>query len=138
MRTNSVLRPPERGGFTLLEVLVAGVLVSVGIVVLAQVVSGSIWAGSSLEGRARAARLADSLLSRIEAGEISINETSIGDFEDMGESDVVWEVQSEAGNEEFLRRLTIRVVWEGAGGLDEFVLQHDFFDRVAVIEEVDE
>ncbi|MBI4617774.1 MAG: prepilin-type N-terminal cleavage/methylation domain-containing protein [Planctomycetes bacterium] len=120
-------------GLTLLEVLVAAVLVSAGAIVLSSAVSGSIRAATEAERRSTAARLADSVLARIEAEEISVLESSEGTFEDDGEADYWYEVDTEEGEEANLREVTVRVLWLGPEGERSFEVVRSFFNRQAAI-----
>ncbi len=91
-RRRSIRRPGNRRdqGLTLIEVLIAVVVLTAGIVVVASGLTTALRAESWAEDEARAATVAGAILARMEAGELPIEETS-GDVASDFPDDVPWQ-----------------------------------------------
>jgi type II secretory pathway component PulJ len=101
-----------RGGFTLVEVLVAMVVTVAALTVLAQGIFSAGRASTAARNVTRAALVAGRVVAEFEAGERAADRAAEGRFED--EPDFAWEVRPEA-YEPGLVLLTVLVRWEERG-----------------------
>lgn len=104
-------------GLTLIELLVASVLLGTVLLVLVQGVSLATRVASQAHREARAIQLIESIVAQVHAGALPANEDIEGTFEEQGLPDYRWSVQSvEDGEDEDLFLLTITVYWPAVGG----------------------
>ncbi|MEZ6187026.1 MAG: prepilin-type N-terminal cleavage/methylation domain-containing protein [Planctomycetota bacterium] len=113
-------------GLTLIEVLVALVVCTAGLVV----VSGAISQCLLVDGRAgemeQAADLMEVLLAQLGSGELELSSQS-GDFADQGYAEVRWALQVDPGQLEGLVETTCTVSWTTPAGDRSFEVQRSFF-----------
>ena len=98
----------RRGGFTLVEVLVALVVTVAALTILAQGFTAGARASTVSQNATRAALLARQVLTDLELGELSIDQSHSDVF--LDDLDFRYEVMSEPGDPGIVI-LTIRVVW---------------------------
>ena len=139
MRSFGLIRHRHRG-VTLLEVLVSAVLLSTGVVVISQTISGSISAGTRADRLSTAGRLASDVMARIESGELSALESESGDFSEDGEPDFFFETQTQAVHEAGLREVLVEIVWEEPAGIRSLELSRYIFvaEELEIEEESEE
>jgi len=98
-------------GFTLTEVLVALVVVTASLTVIAQGFLSGGKASLSSQNESRASWLADSKMAELEAGIISTQAGSSGTFEPE-HPDYKWSVEPEATTTTGLSKITVTVTWK--------------------------
>lgn len=104
----------RRQGFTLLECLVAVVVVGAGIAVALAGVSASLRAEVHAQNASRAARLLDEMMGRIEGGEVQAQEAT-GDFTQQGAPDVTWTIAVNQTDQPNLIELVLTASWTERG-----------------------
>jgi prepilin-type N-terminal cleavage/methylation domain-containing protein len=104
----------RRRGFTLLECLIATVVVGAGIAVALAGISASLRAEVHSQNASRAARLLDEMLGRIEGGEIQV-EAASGDFTAQGAPDVTWTIVVNATDQPNLNEMVLTAQWTEHG-----------------------
>jgi prepilin-type N-terminal cleavage/methylation domain-containing protein len=100
----------KRGGFTLVEVLVALVVAVAAMTLLSQGFATGARASTSSQFSTRAAILAQRVLTDFETGQLSSSSSQSGKFDD--EEDFSYETKSETGEVTGLVKLTITVKWQ--------------------------
>jgi prepilin-type N-terminal cleavage/methylation domain-containing protein len=113
------MRPARSEGFTLIEVLVALVVAVAAFSVIAQGFTTGGRASVGAQQATKAATLASRLLVDLETGEIPIDSSRAGKFDD--EPGFSWDVRSEP-DEPGLRYLTVTVRWTDRVDERSFVL----------------
>lgn len=101
-------------GLTLVELLVASVLLGTVLVVLVQGVSLAVRTASEAHREAVALQLAETLVARLRAGELVVGTDADGDFEAEGEPTYRWTVTNETL--EGLFRVNVAVAWPSTAG----------------------
>jgi type II secretion system protein I len=120
----------SRSGVTLLEVLVATVLFSTGVMMVAQGITVAIRAEAQACDQAVALRLADLTLARVEIEELPHNQSSEDSFEEEGYPEFSYEIESESGEDPDLFLVTVRILWERATRDRELVIEREFYRPV--------
>lgn len=98
-------------GFTLIEVLVALVVVTAGLTIIAQGFLSGGRASVISQNRSLAAMLAESKMAEVEAGIISTTTTASGTFEPE-RPDFSWTVESESTTTTGLSKITLTITWK--------------------------
>jgi prepilin-type N-terminal cleavage/methylation domain-containing protein len=119
---------PRRGGFTLVEVLVALVISATAIILIAQGFSVGAGASSNARQATRAAMLAEMKMSEFESGEQSLTSSTPGDFRDLGHPEYKWEATIDPDSFG-TSRVTVTVTWQGRGGEQSFSLVRILTER---------
>ena len=110
-------RPLRRAaGFSLLEVLLAMVVVGIAIAGIAQGFAVGIVSAGLARNTTTAAALARARLSEFEAGLRPSDVNADGDFADLGEEEYRWKLVSTAGDRPGLYQLVLTVSWPDRGG----------------------
>lgn len=99
-------------GFTLVEVLVALVVTVAALTVLAQGFATGARASTGSQNATRAALLAQQVITDLETGELTLNQSHSGTFEEA--PDFAYETRSETGDPG-LTMITVTVAWEQRG-----------------------
>jgi type II secretion system protein I len=106
-----MIRLRSVSGFTLIEVLVALVVVTAGLTIIAQ---GFLSGGRTsvvAQNRSVAAMLAESKMAEIEEGIVSMSSSSSGTFEPE-RPDFTWTVEPESTVTTGLSKVTLTVLWK--------------------------
>lgn len=111
----------SEGGFTLIEVLVALVVVTAGLTVIAQGFLTGGRASVASQHRSIAAMLAESKMAEIEAGIISNTTSASGTFEPE-RPDFTWNLELESTTITGLTQITLTVLWKERGEETSFAL----------------
>ena len=111
---------------TLVEVLVAVVVCGAGLAVAASGISQSLRAAGHADDLDRGARLLDTLLARLEAGVLKLEDQE-GDFDAEGYPDVAWTIIVRPGTLEGISDATVTVLWTRTGQLRELVVTRSIF-----------
>jgi general secretion pathway protein I len=101
----------SRRGFTLIEVLVALVVVTAGLTIIAQGFLSGGRASVISQNRSIAAMLAESKMAEVEAGIISTTTTASGTFEPE-RPDFSWTVETESTTTTGLSKITLTITWK--------------------------
>src|SRR5262249_44280588 len=101
-------------GLTLVEVLVAAVVVGAGLALVASALSSAIRAESHSENLVRISRLLDLQLGRIEGGVLPV-QAATGDFSTDGEPDVTWTISVDPTQTANMVQVTIEADWDESG-----------------------
>jgi Tfp pilus assembly protein PilV len=97
-------------GITLVEVLLASVVVGAGVAVILESISTAIRADIYADNKVKAARLLDMQLGRIEGGVLPLDAAN-GDFSEDGEPDFSYTVAVDQAEQANLEQITIDVTW---------------------------
>ncbi len=116
----------SRRAQTLVEVLVAVVVCGAGLAVAASGISQSLRAAGHADDLDRGARLLDTLLARLEAGVLKLEDQE-GDFDAEGAPDVAYTVIVRPGTLEGISDATITVLWSRTGQLRELVVTRSIY-----------
>ncbi len=100
----------KRGGFTLIEVLVALVVAVAAMALLSQGFTTGARASTTAQFATRAAMLAQRVLTDFETGQLALTSNQSGGFED--EPDFSFETTSATGSITGLTQLTVRIKWQ--------------------------
>ena len=115
-------RPASRvDGFTLTEVLVALVVVTASLTVIAQGFLSGGKASLSSQNETRAAWMAESKIAELESGILSTQAGSSGTFEPE-HPDYAWTVEPESTTTTGLSKITVTVTWKEREQERTFVL----------------
>lgn len=98
-------------GFTLIEVLVALVVVTAGLTIIAQGFLTGGRASVASQNRSIAAMLAESKMAEAEAGILSTQTSSSGSFE-PDRPDFSWTLEPESTTTTGLSKLTLTITWK--------------------------
>jgi prepilin-type N-terminal cleavage/methylation domain-containing protein len=120
--------PPPRGGFTLVEVLVAMVVAVAAFSILAQGFTTGGHAAVAARSTTTAAGLAQRVLTDLESGVLAPDQSTSGDFDD--EPDFAWSTTS-AADEPGLRLITVTVKWTEQNQERTYVLTRLLRERTA-------
>jgi len=115
----------RRNGFTLIEVLVALVVVTAALTIIAQ---GFLIGGRASVGAQQgtvAALLADGKMAEVEAGIVSVTSSASGTFEPE-QPDFKWSMAPETTDITGLSKITLTVTWEERGQERTYVLTRLF------------
>lgn len=118
--------PRRRSAQTLVEVLVAVVVCGAGLAVAASGISQALRAAGHADDLDRAARLLDTLLARLEAGVLKLEDQE-GDFDAEGYPDVAWTIIVRPGTLEGISDATLTVLWSRTGQPRELVVTRSIF-----------
>jgi prepilin-type N-terminal cleavage/methylation domain-containing protein len=99
-----------RGGFTLIEVLVAMVVAVAAMTLLAQGFTTGARASTTAQYATRAAILAQRVITDAETGFLSITSSQSGKFDD--DPDFTYETTSETGDVTGITKLTVTILWQ--------------------------
>jgi len=110
----------RRGGFTLIEVLVALVVAVAAMTLLAQGFSTGARASTTAQYATRAAILGQRVITDLETGALSADGNQSGGFDD--EPDFTYQTTSETGDVTGLNKLTVTVKWQERNQDREYVL----------------
>ena len=113
-------------GFTLVEVLVALVLCSAGIVVVSGAISQCVLSDGKAGELELAADLMEGLLAQLSSGEVELSSGS-GTFDDVGYPEVRWSVEVDPGEIEGLVEARCAVLWTSTTGERSLELQRSYF-----------
>ena len=113
-------------GLTLIEVLVALVLCTAGIVVVSGAISQCLLTEGRAAERELAADLLEGLLSQLSSGEQTLASAS-GTFEDVGFPEISWSVEVDPGEIEGLVEARCAVLWTSSTGPASLELQRSYF-----------
>lgn len=111
--------PRSRGGFTLVEVLVAMVVSVAAFSILAQGFTTGGHAASASQANTKAALLAQRTLVDLESGLLAPDQSTSGGFDD--EPEFKWSTTS-AAHDPGLRQITVTVTWTEQSQERSFVL----------------
>ena len=100
-----------RRGFTLIEVLVALVVVTAGLTIITQGFLTGGRASVASQNRSIAAMLAESKMAEVEAGILTTQTSSSGTFEPE-QPDFSWTLEPESTTTTGLSKLTLTVTWK--------------------------
>lgn len=103
------LRRRDRG-ITLVEVLLAAVVVGAGLAVILSAMSTSIRAEMNADNKVKAARLLEVTLGRLEGGVLGAQSAS-GDFTEDGEPDFRWSTDAADTDTANLQQVTVTITW---------------------------
>ncbi len=108
-------------GFTILEALLAALLVAAGLVLLFSIVNRSVFIHSEMAGKEIAVVLADETLSRISAGLVNLPEEATGLSGDFSKNypNYSWEAKLETINGDLLK-VNVLVTWELNGKANSY------------------
>jgi len=112
-----------RGGFTLIEVLVALVVAVAAMTLLSQGFSTGARASTSAQFATRAAILAQRVITDFETGALSVTSSQSGQFDD--EPDFSYETKSETPDNTTLTdltKLTVTILWQERNVDQSYVL----------------
>ena len=113
------MKAGRRGGFTLIEVLVALVVAVAALTLLAQGFSTGGRASAASQISTRAALLSQRIITDLETGELAANQAHSGAFDD--DPDFTWDLASEPEDLGLLR-VTVTIKWEERNQKRSFVL----------------
>lgn len=99
------------GGFTLIEVLVALVVVTAGLTIIAQGFLTGGRASVASQNETVAAMLAESKMAEVEAGIVSTQSSASGTFEPE-RPDFSWSLEPETTTTTGLAKITLTVTWK--------------------------
>ncbi len=99
-----------RRGFTLIEVIVALVVISTAIAIIAQGFATGGGASVTAQNRTRAAFYAQQKMADLEAAVIALNVSANGTFED--DDQWTWEVKSDTTTTTGLYQMTVTIIWK--------------------------
>jgi type II secretory pathway pseudopilin PulG len=99
---------------TLLELLVAGVLLGTVLIVLIQAVTLATQIASQSHRESVALQLIETLLARLEAGELAVGTDATGDFIEEGFAGYRWSLTNEPSGE--LVKVVVSVAWDTGYG----------------------
>jgi prepilin-type N-terminal cleavage/methylation domain-containing protein len=119
----------RRAGFTLVEVLVALVVVVAALTLIGQGFTTGARASSASQKATRAAFLAQRVITDFELGVLSLNQAHEGTFND--EPDYSYETESETAEETGLTLLTVTLRWDEHGQDRTYVLTRLMRERPA-------
>lgn len=111
LRPIGLRRDEVRSGFTLIEVLVALVIVTASLTIIAQGFLAGGRASVASQNRSLAAMLAESKMAEIEAGIISTQTSASGTFEPE-RPDFTWTMEPESTSVTGLSKITLTVLWK--------------------------
>jgi prepilin-type N-terminal cleavage/methylation domain-containing protein len=100
----------KRGGFTLIEVLVALVVAVAAMALLSQGFTTGARASTTAQFATRAAMLSQRVLTDFETGQLALTSNQSGSFDD--EPDFTYETISATGSITGLTQLTVRIKWK--------------------------
>ncbi len=123
----------RRAGITLLEVLVAAVLLSAAAALISQSITGSMATAYRADRTARAAGIASDVFARLDAGELSVVDANEGEED----PDFYWTLDSETGDQTDLRIVTVVVQWPEGAGIGSFEAVRYVYDRTVEEEETE-
>jgi prepilin-type N-terminal cleavage/methylation domain-containing protein len=121
---------PERG-LTLMEVLVAMIVLGVAIVGIAQGFTVGLRAASTARGTTTATQLAVAKLAELDAGLVPVTQDDEGDFEDFGEPDFRWRIESRTTSWLGLYEVVVTVTWPDRGTTRDLTVVQWMLDREA-------
>lgn len=134
-RPRRALNPEPRlrsAGFSLLEVLLAMVVLAVAIVGIAQGFAVGLRATGIARGTTTALALARARLDEIDAGLRPTSVSDKGDFQDLGAPDATWTLTSTPSKEHpGLYELVLKVEWPDRGGTRDLTIVRWMLDRQA-------
>jgi general secretion pathway protein I len=117
-------------GFTLIEVLVALVVVTAGLTVIAQGFLTGGRASVASQHRSIAAMLAESKMAEVEAGIVSTTTSASGTFEPE-RPDFTWTLEPESTTVTGLNKITLTVLWKERGEETAFALTRLMMERTS-------
>jgi prepilin-type N-terminal cleavage/methylation domain-containing protein len=129
--TRSATAPAAGRGFTLLEVLLAMVVLGIAIVGIAQGFAIGLRANVIARDTTTAMSLARIKLAELDAGLIGVTQDDEGTFEDYGEPDFAWSIDSNTSELPGLYEITLRVTWPERGGTRDYTVVQWMLDRQA-------
>ncbi len=131
--SGSPLRDPgtSRRGLTLLEVLVAMIVLGVAIVGIAQGFTVGLRAASAARGTTIATELVATKLAELDAGLIPVTQDDEGDFSDYGEPDFHFRIDSRTTSWLGLYEIVLTVEWPDRGGTRDLIVVQWMLDRQA-------
>jgi prepilin-type N-terminal cleavage/methylation domain-containing protein len=109
-----------RAGFSLLEVLLAMVVLGIAVVGIAQGFAVGLRATAAARDTTTVQALARAKLAEIDAGLYAAGQGAQGDFEDLGEPEITWTLESLATGRPGLFEQTLTVVYDDRGEPREF------------------
>jgi type II secretion system protein I len=122
-------RPRPRGGFTLLEVVLALIVLGIAVVGVTQGFAVGLRAAAIARDTTTATSLARARLAELDAGLLPVSRGAEGTFEDYGAPDVAWTLDSRSTQYPGLYELTLRVTWTDRGGTRDLTVVRWMLDR---------
>jgi prepilin-type N-terminal cleavage/methylation domain-containing protein len=121
----------RRRGMTLLEVLVAMVVLGVAVVGIAQGFTVGLRAAAIARATSTAMELARAKLAEVDAGLIPVTQDADGDFSDYGEPDFRFSLDSRTTDYTGLYELALTVEWPDRGETRSYTVIQWMLDRQA-------